>query len=78
MFSEHCCVTGAGWDWGQMGVHENIVSVVRKLAASRGDRHRTANFAIHYLVSVGLRVLRRGLGWELLWGGLFGNVSPRR
>lgn len=47
-------------------MHENVVSVVGKLAASRADRRRTANFAIHDFVSTVLSAEER-FGWGLLW-----------
>ena len=62
MFTDHCHVMGTGLDLGHVEVDGKTVSVVRKLVASRGHGHRTANFTIHYLVSVVLRVPRRGLG----------------
>lgn len=46
MFTEQYYLKGMGLDLGHMEVGENIVSVIIKCTASRGDRHGAADFVI--------------------------------
>lgn len=66
-----------GLDLGHMEVDEDIVLVVIKLAASRGDRHKMAVCVIYYKVSIVVRLLGRCTGVGGGGGGLWESGQQR-